>query len=140
VTRLRAGRRGSFPGRGNEGIFFLFATESILALRPTQPPIQWIPEAFFLVVKRPWLEADHSRSSSTDSTYPYALMVWCLVKHRKNFTFFLPCHVRLPGVDLRVYVRGCDLMFQFSGFDCASALPTTLHMSPLRTVAESLPS
>jgi len=29
------------------------------ALGPTQPPIQWVPEALSLVVKRPAREADH---------------------------------------------------------------------------------
>jgi hypothetical protein len=28
--------------------------------RPTQPPIQWVPKALFLGVKRPEREADHS--------------------------------------------------------------------------------
>jgi hypothetical protein len=36
--------RGSFPRRGNDGIFF-FATASSPALGPTQPPIQWVPGA-----------------------------------------------------------------------------------------------
>jgi hypothetical protein len=33
---------------------------SILALRPTQPPVQWVLEAFSLEAKRQGREADHS--------------------------------------------------------------------------------
>jgi hypothetical protein len=38
---------------------FLFTTTSRTALRPTQPPIQWVPEALSLGVKRPGSEANH---------------------------------------------------------------------------------
>jgi len=36
------------------------------ALGPTQPPIQWVPGALYLVVKRPGHEADHSSPSSAE--------------------------------------------------------------------------
>jgi hypothetical protein len=36
------------------------------ALGPTQPPIQWVPRALSLGVKRPGREADHSPPSSGD--------------------------------------------------------------------------
>jgi hypothetical protein len=49
-------------GLGN----FLFTTASRTALGPTQPPIQWVPEALFLGVERPGSEADHSPPSSAD--------------------------------------------------------------------------
>jgi hypothetical protein len=39
---------------------FLLTTASRMALVPTQPPIQWIPGALSLGVKRPECEADHS--------------------------------------------------------------------------------
>jgi hypothetical protein len=39
---------------------------SRLALRPTQPPIQWVPGALSLGVKRPRREANHSPLSSTE--------------------------------------------------------------------------
>jgi hypothetical protein len=39
---------------------FLFTTVSRTALGPTQPPIEWVPEALSLGVKRPGREADHS--------------------------------------------------------------------------------
>jgi hypothetical protein len=51
------GSRVRFPtGAG----IFLFTTVSRLALGPTQPPIQWVPGALSLEVKRPGREADHS--------------------------------------------------------------------------------
>jgi hypothetical protein len=64
-----------------------------------QPPIQWVPGALPLGVKRPGRETDHSPPSSAEvknewsytSTPQYAFMTWCLVKHRDNFTFYLLC-------------------------------------------------
>jgi hypothetical protein len=41
-------------------------TASRTALEPTQPPIQWVPEALSLGVKRPRREADHSPPSSAE--------------------------------------------------------------------------
>jgi hypothetical protein len=43
---------------------FLLTTVSKLALGPTQPPIQSVPGAISLGVKRPVREADHSSPSS----------------------------------------------------------------------------
>jgi hypothetical protein len=76
---------------------FLFTTVSRTALGLTQPPIQWVPGALSLGVKRLGLEADHSPPSSVEvknawsytSTPQYVFMAWCLVKHRDNFTFYL---------------------------------------------------
>jgi hypothetical protein len=72
---------------------FLFATASRWALGPTQSHIQWVPGVLSLEVKWLGLEADHRTPSSTEvntsnytSTPSYAFMVWCLVKHRDNFT------------------------------------------------------
>jgi len=45
---------------------FLFTTASIMALGPTQPPIQWVPGALSLEVKWPWHDADHSPPSSAE--------------------------------------------------------------------------
>jgi hypothetical protein len=53
--------RGSNPGRGK---IFLFSTTSRPALRPTQPPIQWVPRPICAEVKRPGREADHSPPSN----------------------------------------------------------------------------
>jgi hypothetical protein len=86
------GSRVRFPA---ELGIFLFTTASRPALGPTQPPIQWVPGALSLGVKRPGREADQSPVSSAEvrmrGAIPplpeYVLMAWCLVKHRDNFTF-----------------------------------------------------
>jgi hypothetical protein len=52
----------SWRGLGN----FLVTTVSRTALGATQPPIQWVPRALSLGVKRPGREADHSPLSSTE--------------------------------------------------------------------------
>jgi hypothetical protein len=44
----------------------LFTTSSRTALGRTQPPIQWVPGALSLRVKRPGREADHSPPSSAE--------------------------------------------------------------------------
>jgi len=57
--------RGAVPGRDWE--YFLFATDVPRpALGPNQPPIQWVPGALSLRVKRPGSEADHSPPSSAE--------------------------------------------------------------------------
>jgi hypothetical protein len=78
---------------------FLFTTVSRTALGLTQPPIQWIPGALSLGVKRPGLEADHSPPSSAKvkeewsytSTSQYACMVLCSVtKNAQGQPYLLP--------------------------------------------------
>jgi hypothetical protein len=54
-----------FDSRLGLGIF-LFTTASRTALEPTQRPIQWVPGALSLGVKRPGREADHSPPSSAE--------------------------------------------------------------------------
>jgi hypothetical protein len=54
-----------FYSRQGLGIF-LFTTASRMALRPTQPPIQWVPEALSQEIKRAGHEADHSPPSSSE--------------------------------------------------------------------------
>jgi hypothetical protein len=54
-----------FDSRRRLGVF-LFTTASRTALRPTQPPIQWLPGSLSLGVKRPGREADHSPPSSAE--------------------------------------------------------------------------
>jgi len=90
------GDQGSIRFWAEEGNF-LFATTSRPVLGSTQPPNQWVPGGGDLSpgVKRPEREANHSPSSSAEvkntwrytSTPPY-VMLWCLVKHRDNFTFY----------------------------------------------------
>jgi hypothetical protein len=86
VTRLW----GSIPGRCRE---FFLATASRPALRPTQPPIQWVSRALSSRVKQQKHEADHSSPSSAEvtnvlsytSTPQYIFMEWSLIKHRIYF-------------------------------------------------------
>jgi hypothetical protein len=86
------GSRVRFPA--GAGIF-LFTTASRMALGSTQPPIQWVPGALSLEVKRPGHEADHSPPSSAEvknawsyiSTPPIHLHGVVLSKRRYNFTF-----------------------------------------------------
>jgi hypothetical protein len=65
-----------------------------MALRPIQPPIQWVSEALSLAVKRPGLEADHSPPSSAEVKECAELYLhspnkpsWrgAQLKHRDNF-------------------------------------------------------
>jgi len=66
------------------------------ALGHTQPPIQWVPEARSLGVKRPWREAYRSPPSSAEvkelvEPYPHSPNTpsWrgAQLKHRDDFTF-----------------------------------------------------
>jgi hypothetical protein len=57
------GSRVRFPA---ELGIFLFTTVSRPALGLTQPPIQWVPGALSLGVKRPGREAEHSPPSSAE--------------------------------------------------------------------------
>jgi hypothetical protein len=103
--------RGSrFRFSAGAGIFSLHHR-----LGPTQPPIQWVQGAFYLGVKRPGHEADHSLPSSAEvknawsctSTPQYVFMAWCLVNHRNNFTFtfrYVPNYTG-PGISVSVVTR-----------------------------------
>jgi hypothetical protein len=77
-----------------------FTTASRTALEPTQPPIHWVSRVFYLGVKRPGCEADHSPPSSAEVKECMELYLcspnttsWRgahLKKHRDNFTFTSP--------------------------------------------------
>jgi hypothetical protein len=90
---------------------FLFTTVSRTALGPTQPPIQWVPQALSLGIKRSGREADASPPSSAEvknawsyvSSHQYVFMEWCLVKHRDNFTF--TPFVRFTAADRFVLIK-----------------------------------
>jgi hypothetical protein len=60
----------------------------IRALGLTLPPIQWVPEALSLGVKRPGRKADHSPPSRAEvkNGWSYNFMAWNLANHRDNFT------------------------------------------------------
>jgi hypothetical protein len=88
---------------------FLFITASRTALGPTQPPIQWVPGAPSLGVKRPGREAEHSSPSSAEVKERVELHLYspntpswrgAQKKHRDNFTLpYLPLLLRLPFYD-----------------------------------------
>jgi hypothetical protein len=87
-----------FGSRRGLGIF-LFTTASRTALGPTQLPIQWVPGALSLGVKRPGREADDSIPSSAKVKERVALYLhspntpsWrgARLKHRDIFTLLLP--------------------------------------------------
>jgi hypothetical protein len=67
VSRLGYGLndRGSVPSMDSDVSFF-FATASRLALRPTQPPIRWVPGDLSPEVKCPGCEAEYSPLSSAE--------------------------------------------------------------------------
>jgi hypothetical protein len=91
---------------------FLFTTVSRPALRPTQPPIQWVPGALSLGVKRPGHEADHSSPSSTEV---------------KNVKLYLrsPDTPSWRGSQLK---HRDDLTFTFCNMSITSGLKDTPHL------------
>jgi hypothetical protein len=78
---------------------FLLTTASRTALRPTQPPIQWVTGALSSGLKVPGREADHSPPFSAEikdwvELYLYSpnMPSWRdaqLKKHRDNFTVYI---------------------------------------------------
>jgi hypothetical protein len=67
------------------GIFPITASRT--ALGPNQPPIQWVPGALSLGIKRPRCEADHSPPSSAEVKervelylHQHSFMAWCSTK------------------------------------------------------------
>jgi hypothetical protein len=88
-----------FDYRRGLGIF-LFTTAFRTALVPIQPPIQWVPGALYLGVRRPGREAHQSPPSSAEVKEFVELYLhfpntpsWrgAQLKHRDNFTFSF-CH------------------------------------------------
>jgi hypothetical protein len=86
---------GSSPGRGWE---VFFTTASRPDLGPTQPPIERVPRALSLWIKRPGREAEHSPPSSAEVkewAEQYLHSPICLndvvlsLKHRDTFTLYL---------------------------------------------------
>jgi hypothetical protein len=82
-----------FDSRQRMGIL-LFTTVSRPTLGSTQPPIQWVPGALSLVVKRPVREGDYLSPSSAEiknAIHPltqYVFMARCLVKQRDKYDDF----------------------------------------------------
>jgi hypothetical protein len=63
VTGYRREHRGSIPDSGK---IFLFFIVSRWNLRPTQPPIKWVPGALSSGMKRQERETDHSPPSCAE--------------------------------------------------------------------------
>jgi hypothetical protein len=76
-----------FDSRRGLGIF-IFTTASRTALGPTQPPIQWVPGAVILEVKRLWRKADHSPPSSAEVKECVELYL------HSQYTFMTRCSVK----------------------------------------------
>jgi hypothetical protein len=84
--------RGSISAGEMMGFFFLLATASRPALRPTQSPLQWVVEVFTPGLKRLGREADHLPPPSAEfknawsytSTPQYVFMAWCLIMQEIN--------------------------------------------------------
>jgi hypothetical protein len=71
TTGWTTGRSGFDPRQGQ---IFPVASVSRLALGPTQPPVQWLPEVLCPRVKaRPGRDADHSPPSSAEVENEYEL-------------------------------------------------------------------
>jgi hypothetical protein len=74
---------------------FLLSSFFRTALGPTQPPIQWVPGAPSLGVKRPGREADHSPPSSVEVKecvelyLQYSFMEWCSAKKKAQGQLYL---------------------------------------------------
>jgi hypothetical protein len=64
ATRLMAKPPGFDPWQGKET--FLFSLGSRPALKPTEPPIQWVSRALSPGTKRQGRKADHSAKSSAE--------------------------------------------------------------------------
>jgi hypothetical protein len=77
---------------------FLFTTMSIPDLRPTQPPIQWVPGTLYLGVKQPGHEADHPPLSSAEVKNVCARTCVCVCV---CVGLYLHTPVHLHGVVLR---------------------------------------
>jgi len=63
-NRLRIVSNANFGINGEESSSS--ATRILISLGPTQPPVQWVPEALSLGVKRPDRKSDHSPPSSAE--------------------------------------------------------------------------
>jgi hypothetical protein len=86
-----------------EAKYFLLVSACRLALCPTHPHIQWVPEALFSVSKRLGREANHSPLSSAevkkDWSYtfniPHVFTASCLISTRGNLAFLTLQYIKM---------------------------------------------
>jgi hypothetical protein len=108
-----------------------------------------VPGTLSLEVKRPGREADHPPPSSAEvenawsytSTPQYVFMVWCLVKHRDNFIFYVGTNklcsccssnfVMLLVYNKRVYLNVSGLAAWSENCKWDSSLPVGAFVSLL---------
>jgi hypothetical protein len=76
---------GTIPGGGWE--YLSLPPRPDWLRGPTQAPIQWVPGAVSLAVKRPGREADHSPPSSADVKNAWSYNSTPPVRLHDNFTF-----------------------------------------------------
>jgi hypothetical protein len=132
-----------FESREGLGIF-LFTNASRPALGPTQPPIQWVPGAPSLEVKRSRREADHSPPSSAEVkkawsynfTPQYAFMEWSSVNKKKITETNLPLRFTKMyiyyGFSRIVFIQSVQACkFQFSSVIFIISIPGLLIGSAL---------
>jgi hypothetical protein len=74
-------------------------------LGPTEPPIQWVPEALSPEVKRPEREADHSPPSSTEVKYIRIYSPLPCTFSWRNAQLFKHGHERQHRKNLRQYSK-----------------------------------
>jgi hypothetical protein len=104
---------------------FLFTTASRTALGPAQPPIQWVPGALSVEVKRPGCVADHSPPSSAEVknewsynfTPQYAFIAWCSIKKSKGTALLLPFTCIYTYTYTCIYT--CAYMYVYKYLVCA---------------------
>jgi hypothetical protein len=109
---------------------FLFTTASKPALRPTQPPIQWVPWAFSLGVKRPERETDHSPPSiakvkngvvlswSTGTTLPLPCHCWYSFVRNANHLNYLHSHCASKKAACRIIWRWTIWLYRSNQGGC----------------------
>jgi hypothetical protein len=124
---LTAGRSG-FDNWQEQGFFSFCDTASRPALGRTQPPIQWVPGALSMEVKRLGREVTSIKCRSQRmrgailSLSHCVFMAWCLVGLRNGFTFTcFPRPDRLWGSPLSNACRGFLAM--------GGAVPPLPHVS-----------
>jgi len=102
----------SIPDRGSDGTFcFRQRLQTDSGAHPASYAMDIV--GCYPWVKRPVRDADHSPPSSTEVTntwripplHQYVFVVWCLVKHRNNFTFTFMKRKHLGVVCTRIVVH-----------------------------------